>query len=65
VPVTEIVAKNYDLSAVNPNAKAAVEHRSPAAIAADIAAKENRILELMDEIQELLAPVASDQGDEE
>jgi type I restriction enzyme M protein len=57
VPVTEIVAKNYDLSAVNPNTKAAVEHRSPAAIAADIAAKENRILELMEEIQEILASV--------
>lgn len=56
VPVTEIVEKNYDLSAVNPNTKAAIEHRSPAAIAADIAAKENRILELMQEIQELLAP---------
>lgn len=56
VPVEEIVARNYDFSAVNPNAKAAIEHRSPAAIAADIATKEQRILELMEEIQELLAP---------
>ncbi len=56
VPVAEIADRNYDLSAVNPNAKAAIEHRSPAAIAADIAAKEHRILEIMEEIQETLAP---------
>ena len=60
VPVEE----NYDLSAVNPNAKAAVEHRSPAAIAADIAGKEQRILEIMEEIQELLAPEANDNNEE-
>ena len=56
---------NYDLSAVNPNAKAAIEHRSPAAIAADIAAKEQRILELMEEIQEILAPADEGQENEE
>jgi type I restriction enzyme M protein len=55
VPVEEIVSRNYDLSAVNPNAKKAIEHRSPVTIAADIAAKEQRILELMEEIQEMLA----------
>lgn len=64
VPVEEIVANNYDLSAVNPHAKEAVEHRSPASIAADIAAKEHRILELMEEIQELLAPEDDGQEDD-
>ena len=58
VPVTEIVKRNYDLSAVNPNADKAVKHRSPAAIAADIASKEQRILEIMEEIQEILEPAA-------
>ncbi len=65
VSVAEIVARNYDLSAINPNAKAAVEHRRPAAIAADIAGKEQRILEIMEEIQELLAPEENGQEDEE
>ena len=65
VPVEEIIERNYDLSAVNPNAKAAMEHRSPAAIAADIAAKEQRILEIMEEIQEILAPEGNGQEDEE
>lgn len=65
VPVADVVARNYDLSAVNPNAKAAIEHRSPAAIAADIAGKEQRILEIMEEIQELLAPEGNGREDEE
>ena len=65
VPMEEIVERNYDLSAVNPNARTVVEHRSPVAIAADIAAKEQRILEIMEEIQELLAPEGNGQEDEE
>ena len=65
VPVEEIVERNYDLSAVNPNVRTSVEHRSPAAIAADIAGKEQRILEIMEEIQELLAPEGNGQEDEE
>lgn len=56
VPVEEIIARNYDLSASNPNAAAAIKHRSPAAIAADIASKQTQILEIMEEIQELLEP---------
>ena len=59
VPVVEIVARNYDLSTTNPTARTTVEHRSPSAIAADVAAKEQRILVLMEEIQELLEPVAA------
>ncbi len=56
VPVADIVKRNYDLSAINPNADKAIKHRSPAAIAADIASKEQRILEIMEEIQEILEP---------
>ncbi|HMN39642.1 MAG TPA: class I SAM-dependent DNA methyltransferase [Phycisphaerales bacterium] len=58
VPVEEIIKRNYDLSAINPNADKAVKHRSPAAIAADIASKEQRILEIMQEIQEILEPAS-------
>lgn len=65
VPVEEIVSRNYDLSAVNPNAKEAIEHRSPVTIAADIATKEQRILEIMEEIQELLAPENNGAEDKE
>ncbi len=54
ITVEDIVARNYDLSAVNPNAKAAKKHRSPTFIAADIAQKQERILEIMEEIQELM-----------
>jgi type I restriction enzyme M protein len=62
VPVADIVKRNYDLSAINPNADKAIKHRSPAAIAADIASKEQRILEIMEEIQEILEP-AHDNGE--
>ncbi len=65
VQVEDIIKRNYDLSAVNPNARAAVKHLRPAAIAADIAAKEQRILEIMEEIQELLAPEGNGREDEE
>lgn len=65
VPVDEIIARNYDLSASNPNAAAAIKHRSPAAIAADIASKQTRILEIMEEIQELLEPKGNRNEDEE
>ncbi len=63
VPVADIIKRNYDLSAINPNADKAVRHRSPAAIAADIVAKEQRILEIMEEIQEILEP-AQQNGDQ-
>lgn len=65
VPIEEIIERNYDLSAVNPNTKASIEHRSPAIIAADIATKEKRILEIMEEVQELLALESNGQEDEE
>lgn len=61
VPVAEIIKRGYDLSAINPNADEAVKHRSPASIAADIASKEQRILDIMEEIQEILEPVGENE----
>jgi len=60
VTAEEIAARNYDLSAMNPNAKTAKKHRSPTVIAADIAQKQERILEIMAEIQEILEPQAEE-----
>ena len=54
VPVAEIVARNYDLSARNPNRSNDFAHRPPEELAADIADKQLRIAELVAEIQELL-----------
>jgi type I restriction enzyme M protein len=54
VPVEEIVARNYDLSARNPNRSNDFAHRPPEELAADIADKQLRIAELVAEIQELL-----------
>jgi len=53
-PVAEIVARNYDFSARNPNRTNDFTHRPPAELAADIADKQARIAELVAEIQELL-----------
>jgi type I restriction enzyme M protein len=63
VPVAEIIARNYDLTATNPNAAKAIKHRSPPAIAAGIASKQTRILEIMEEVQEMLTP--NGEADEE
>jgi len=54
VPVADIVERNYDLSARNPNQSNDFEHRPPEELAADIADKQMRISELITEIQELL-----------
>lgn len=58
VPVEDIVARNYDLSARNPHASDVTRSRSAASIAADIAGKEQRLLAIMEEIQEILEPEA-------
>ena len=55
VPAEEIAQKNYDLSARNPNRTNDFSHRPPEELAADIADKQARIAELIEEIQELLA----------
>ena len=52
----EIEKRGYDLSAVNPNAAEAIKHRSALSIAADLASKQARILEIMQEMQEMLEP---------
>ena len=54
VPVEEIIKKNYDLSAANPKRKNGFAHRPPEELIADIADKQARISELIEEIQELL-----------
>ncbi len=64
VPIEDIIKNDYDLSANNPNTQEAVEHRSPSAIVADIARKEQRIFEIMEEIQELLEPQEEIAGEE-
>lgn len=64
VSAADVAAGGYDLSAVNPNAKAGKKHRPPAVIAADIAQKQERILEIMGEIQDLLAGEGRDEGAE-
>lgn len=51
----ELVKRNFDLSARNPNRPNDFAHRPPEEIAADIADKQARIAELIAEIQELLA----------
>lgn len=56
VPIEEIIERGYDFSAKNPNRQDDYEHRSPEAIAADIIAKEEQIIEIMAEIQEMLDP---------
>jgi type I restriction enzyme M protein len=54
VPAADIIARGYDLSAHNPNRADDYEHRSPEALIADIIAKEERVLTILTEIQELL-----------
>lgn len=62
VPVEEIIERGYDLSAKNPNRKDDYEHRPPEAIAADITAREEQIIQILDGLQDVLAPAAQDDG---
>ena len=54
VSPTEIVARGYDLSAKNPNRKNDYEHRSPLELVQAIRTKEERISELLAELEEVL-----------
>jgi len=54
VPVADIVAKDYDLSAHNPNRVDDEEHRPALELVQSIKAKESRIAELLDELESLL-----------
>jgi type I restriction enzyme M protein len=65
LPLEAIVAKNYDLSATNPNAAEAIKQRSSTAIAADITTKQARILQIMEEVQEMLQPDQNGSNGEE
>ena len=52
--LAEIVAKGYDLSAKNPNKMDDYEHRPALELIQSIRAKEDRITELLSELEALL-----------
>ena len=54
VPIADIVARGYDLSARNPNRQDDYEHRPALELVQSIKAKEQRILELLDELEGML-----------
>ena len=54
VPIEEIVERGYDLSAKNPNRKDDYEHRPALELVQSIKAKEERILELLGELEAIL-----------
>lgn len=54
VPLADIVAKGYDLSAKNPNKVDDYEHRPALELVQSIKTKEARITELLDELESLL-----------
>jgi type I restriction enzyme M protein len=54
VPAAEILANNCNLDRKNPAAKEDITHLPPAQLAADILKKEQRIAEIMGNIQKLL-----------
>lgn len=54
VPVAEIAEKDCDLAAHNPNRTDDVEHRPALELVQSIRAKEERILELLGELEEIL-----------
>ena len=54
VPVEEIAANGYDLTARNPRHAETAERRSPEELVASVLTKEERLTELLGELQELL-----------
>jgi type I restriction enzyme M protein len=52
--LSEIVKRGYDLSARNPNRKDDYEHRPALELVQSIKAKEERIVELLDELEAML-----------
>lgn len=54
VSATDIAAKDYDLSARNPNKKDDYEHRPALELVQSIKLKEQRVIELLDELEEML-----------
>lgn len=54
VPVDEIVGNGYDLTARKPRHAEAAERRCPEELVASVLTKEERLTELLKELQELL-----------
>jgi type I restriction enzyme M protein len=54
VPIKNIIERSYDLSAKNPNRKDDYEHRPALELVQSIKAKEERIMELLSELEEIL-----------
>jgi type I restriction enzyme M protein len=54
VPAADLLARGCNLDVKNPNAAEALEHQPPEELAADILAKEQRIIEIVREIQQVL-----------
>ena len=54
MPVAELLANNCNLDRKNPRAKEDITHLSPEQLAASIAEKEQRILEIVGTIRSLL-----------
>ena len=54
VPVEEIQAKGFDLSARNPNRGSDYEHRPALELVQSIKVKEERVIELLSELEEIL-----------
>jgi len=54
VPIEEIVKRGYDLSAKNPNRRDDYEHRPALELVQSIKAKEERILDLLGELEDIL-----------
>jgi type I restriction enzyme M protein len=54
VPLSEIAKRGYDLSARNPNRKDDYEHRPALELVQSIKIKEERIVELLAELEEML-----------
>jgi len=60
VPAAELLANGCNLDVKNPHAVDELDHRPPTELVASILAKEQRIMELMGEIQTLIAREAHD-----
>ena len=55
VKASDVAANNFNLDIKNPNGKEDYEHQPPEKLVEDIIAKEQRILEIMTEIRQVLA----------
>jgi len=65
VPVEEIKARGYDLTARNPNRKETETLPSPMEIVADLLEREREILSIVEELNELLSNDSKGERDEQ